>query len=385
MNRLSAAWPLALGSLRRARGRWLLTAALLGLAIASYLVYTTFMMAANAGAATVIAPARLPADLVFTGDRPLADEVVADWRRHAGVVTVATARLTAYHTAAGTLNVFALPADSPLWQAAGVVSVPGRGEILLPAALLTGETTLGAEFSLIPPRAQGGRQDLVVAGAHGAADLIFEDAGLIVALQHGPLPDCMFFWTAGPGATNSLAASLEVEYGQPGRPLLRTIASPAAIHTGSAEGLAAGILAQTYMPGFGILTMVLLFAGIGLFTVSSLAFLDRKRELAILKTVGLESQGVVDLFLLEQGIVALAGIFFGILLAMAVLPRVTAALPASQGLAWSSVVRAVIAGLVVQAAGVAVPALTARVATVNQLLYNLPIPLYARRIYRSEV
>jgi ABC-type antimicrobial peptide transport system permease subunit len=139
------------------------------------------------------------------------------------------------------------------------------------------------------------------------------------------------------------------------------------------------------MPGFGIMTMVFVFAAIGLFTISSLAFLDRKRELAILKTVGLESRGVVDLLLIEQGVIAIVGIGAGLLLGLFLVPRLTSVLPAALGISGASVVKSILVGLAVQAAGVIMPALTARVATVNQLLYNLPIPLHSRRIDKSEV
>lgn len=195
----------------------------------------------------------------------------------------------------------------------------------------------------------------------------------------------MFFWTSGPAATNSLADALYVDYLQPTRPILYAANGPSVIHTGSAGQMASGILSQTYMPGFSVMTMVFVFAAIGLFTVSALAFLDRKRELAILKTVGLESQGVTDLFLIEQGVVAAIGLTAGMILGAAMVPRLTAILPVAPSISGPSLFKAVLAGLAVQAAGVVLPAMTARVATVNQLLYDMPIPLYTRRVYQSEV
>jgi len=393
VSRFSAAWPLAKGSLRRGKVKWLLMAALLGLAIAVYLSYGTFMAGANAGARLAVDPPLLPADLVYRGNRPLPDSEIEDWQRTSGVTAFAEARLTDYHTAYGTLRVYALPIDSPLWQLAGVgsaaseapVTVPGVGEILLPAGLFAGQGVVGTEVTLIPPRAPAGKSMVMVTGLHSAADAVLGQAALVRALRHGPLPNSMFFWTTGQGTTNSLAASLEVAYLGPNRPVLYRPTDPTVVHQGSAGAMASGILAQTYMPGFGIMTMVFVFAAIGLFTTSSLAFLDRKRELAILKTIGLESQGVTDMFLIEQGVVAGIGIVAGILLGYLIVPRVTAVLPVAHSITLASVLKAIVAGLVVQAAGVVLPALTARVATVNQLLYNMPIPLHSRRISQSEV
>ena len=393
MNRFLAAWPLAKGSLRRGKVKWLLMAALLGLAIAAYLSYGTFMAGANAGARLAVDPPLLPADLIYRGNRPLPAAQIADWRRSSGVTAFAEARTTDYHTAYGTLRVFALPAESPLWQLAGVgtaggrvpVAMPQVGEILLPSGLFAGQEVVGTDLMLIPPQAPAGKSIVLVTGLHTAADAVLGQAALVRALDHGPLPNTMFFWTTGQGATNSLAASLQVAYLGPNRPVLYRPTDPTVLHQGSAAAMASGILTQTYMPGFGIMTMVFVFAAIGLFTTSSLAFLDRKRELAILKTIGLESQGVTDMFLIEQGVIAGVGIIAGILLGCLVVPRVTAVLPVAQGITLASVLKAIIAGLVVQAAGVVLPALTARVATVNQLLYNMPIPLHTRRIYQSEV
>ena len=394
MSRFGAAWPIARGSLGRGKVRWLLMAALLGLAIAAYLSYATFMAGANAGARLAVASPVLPADLVFLGARPLSAEALTDWRRHGGVTGMAEARLIDYHTAYGILRVFALPADSPLWPLVGVgstpgsgstVPLPGAGEILLPTGMLAETGLQSSQLTVIPPSAPAGRAFLTVVGAHAAVDSVFGQAGLVRAPANGPLPNCLFFWTTGQAATNSLAASLEVEYLQPTRPLVYRATGASVVHTGSADYLAAGILAQTYMPGFGIMTMVFIFSAIGLFTISSLSFLDRKRELAILKTVGLESRGVVELFSIEQGVVAAVGIGCGLVLGAYLVPRITAILPVATGISAATMLKAIVVGLLVQAAGVVMPALTARIATVNQLLYDMPIPLYSRRIYRSEV
>ncbi len=413
MNRYAAIWPIARGSLVRNRIRYAVMAMLLGLAVAAYLLYATFMIGANVEAGLAMEEHRLPADIVYLGRQALQPAVVEEWVRRGGVERVAPLRQTRYLTEYGSLRVFALPDESPVWAVAGVdgggggggsgrgsggaatsLARPDSGEVLVPAELyqriVAAHDASGTDRPLMltvltPGAPASAARQWRVAGVHAAEDSILGGAAIILLADPGPLPNSMFIWTTGQGATNSLASLIEVDYLGPGRPVLYGPEDPTVIHTRSAEVLAEGILAQTYMPGFGIMTMVFIFSGIGLFTSSSLAFLDRRRDLAILKTIGLENRGVVSLFLIEQGVIAVAGLAFGLTVAGIAVARMATYIPASQGLTAGSIVKAVIAGLAIQGAGVVVPALAARIATVNQLLFDQPIPLYYRRVYQSEV
>ncbi len=419
MSNLTAIWPIARGSLNRNRVRYLVMAALLGLAVASYLLYATFMIGANVEAGLAMEEHRLPADIVFLGRQSLQPDVIAEWSRRSGVVELAPLRQTRYVTEHGSLRVLAIPAGSPAWalalgsggdgggeggeggggggeSGAPQVPMPRANEILLPPGLYarlveqaegSGGGPAGAgTLTMLPPGAPPtSAREWRVIGAHTATDSIVGSSALVLLAEPGPLPNSMLIWTRGQAMTNSLAAILEVDYLAPTRPVLYEPEDPAVVTTRSAEALAEGILGQTYMPGFGIMTMVFIFSGIGLFTVSSLGFLDRKRDLAILKTVGMENAGGAALFLLEQGAIALLGFALGLIVAGVAIGRLAAYIPASQGLTGASVIKAVISGLLIQGAGVVVPALTARVATVNQLLYDQPIPLYYRRVHQSEV
>jgi len=376
----AAVWPLALRSLRRQRGRYALMSGLLGLGIATYLLYATYLSGAGLQASLALAPFELPADVVFLGQRTLAAAELGEWERRGGVDVLAVARLTEYRTEHGTLRVLALPAASPLWEAVGAPA-PEPGAILLPALF---RPRAGPTISLIPPRAPEGAAPAVVAGHHTATDVVLSSMALTLLPQPGPAPNCLFIWARTEAAAASLAGTLTVDYLQPRRPLLSRADGPVLLWTGTAAALARGVVSQTYMPGAGALTMVLAFCGIGLFTVSSLSFLDRKRDLAILKTVGLESGGITAMLLLEQGFVAAAGTALAMAVAAATIPPLRGLLPAGSGLRWTSVFWGVAVGMLVQAAGVALPVLTARVATVNQLLLNLPVSLQRRRVYGNR-
>lgn len=376
----AAVWPLAVRSLRRQRGRYALMAGLLGLGIATYLLYATYLSGAGLQASLALAPQELPADVVFLGQRTFSPAELGEWERRGGVDVLAIARLTEYRTEHGTLRVLALPAASPLWAAAGTPP-PEPGAILLPDLLAQ---RAGQTITLIPPRAPEGAAPAVVAGFHAATDEVLSSMALTLLPVPGPAPNSLFIWTRTEAGAASLAGVLTIEYLQPRRPLLSRADGPVLLWTGTAAALARGVVSQTYMPGAGALTMVLAFCGIGLFTVSSLSFLDRKRDLAILKTVGLESGGITAMFLLEQSIVAAAGIALALGVAAATIPPLRGLLPAGSGLRWPSVFWGVVVGMLVQVAGVALPTLTARVATVNQLLFNLPVPLQRRRVYGSK-
>jgi hypothetical protein len=411
MRDVAMVWPLAVRSLRRHRLRYALMSALLGLAVAAYLLYGTFLAGARHEASLRMGSFELPCDVALLSTRTgLTQETLADWMRRGGVASMSTGRLTLYHTSLGSLRVLALPADSPLWAAAGcgdpaagLAPVPGPRQVVLPATLARapagsgasadGAATGGASadgaavgdrLPLIPPRAPRGRIEVRVVGFHSAADHLLRDVALTALVSPGPLPNCMFIEARSQGAAASLASMLRLEFAQPRRPVLGQADDPIVLWTGTADELQRSVLSGTYMPGAGVMTLVFAFCAIGLFTVSSLGFLDRKRDLAILKTIGLESSGVTAMLLLEQAVVAGAGTAVALTVALLAIPRLGGFLPSGATLGIATVVKGTVAGLVVLGAGVILPALTARVASVNQLLYNLPIPLQTRRVYASK-
>jgi len=130
----------------------------------------------------------------------------------------------------------------------------------------------------------------------------------------------------------------------------------------AAESLALGVTGG--MSAFaGILLLSLAFVAVGVFTIFILAFLERRREIAILKTVGLTGVNIATVFWTEAGAVAFLGLLVGTAGAAVVLNVWFGA-----GLSLSMVARAaVVTGLVIVASCL-LPVAMARVATVSELL-----------------
>lgn len=388
MTQFAVVWPLALGALRRSWPRQALMAAILGLAIAAYLLYATFLTGAGQEARLLVESLDLPCDLVFLGKSTLSQAEIETVMRNASVTLCETARSTWYLTAAGYVRVLALRESSSLWGllagpggAEEAPPVPGRGEVLIPswAAELSG-LAVGQGFVLSPPRVPTAGSALRIAGVHQTADDLLGHCAFTLLPEAGPAPNALFVWMATPEAAAPLAWNLEQEYVRPGRPVVRTMDDPVILTAGLPDRMARSVLAQTYLPGAGVMMLVFGFCGIGLFTTVSLGFMDRRRSIAILKTVGMESAGVVTMLAVEQGLVAVAGTVLGSAIAAAAVPGLAAYFPGQPVLLWSSIIKGALAGVFVLGAAVFVPAASARVATVNQLLYNLPVPLMTRRI-----
>lgn len=391
-GQLAPALALAMRSMRRHRWRQVLMSALLGLTVAAYLLYGTFLVGAGHEASLAIGRFALPCDVALLSSRTgLTDEVLADWSRRGGVAWLSAGRLTWYHTSLGALRVLALPADSPLWAAAGRgdaagggAPLPGRYEIVLPATLAGAGAEVGTALPLIPPRAPLGRVDARVIGFHQAQDHLLGDLALALMARPGPLPNCLFIDAWTDTAAASLASALEVEFVGPRRPVLARPGDPTVWWKGTADDLRRAVLSGAYMPGASVMALVFGFCATGLLTMNSLAFLDRKRELAILKTVGLESPGVTAMLLAEQAVVAVAGSALAVMVAVAAIPWLGAFLPDGAVLRAGTVAQGVLAGVMVLGAGVLAPATAARVASVNQLLYDQPIPLERRKVRASD-
>lgn len=144
-------------------------------------------------------------------------------------------------------------------------------------------------------------------------------------------------------------------------------------HTPSERSVS--LLSQSSGAGQNLLWLVTLFVGIGVLTIAMTTFLKRRQEIASLKTVGLDEKQLTTLLSLEYALAVLAGLTlgcFGIAASRLFFPWLVE-------LNFLTFMRVLsIAALHMLSAsifGVLFPILTARVATVNQLLFARRIPL----------
>ena len=143
----------------------------------------------------------------------------------------------------------------------------------------------------------------------------------------------------------------------------------------SAAALAGDIVGMDVtFPAAVVTILVCLFVGAGAMGTMLLSFLDRRRELAILKTVGLGGGAISKLLAAEVLIVGAAGAVFGGL-----------ASPAMSSVFGYTVrpgdlIAAGLGGVAVLLASTALPILLARAATVTQLLTGQAVRLIYRRV-----
>ncbi len=146
-----------------------------------------------------------------------------------------------------------------------------------------------------------------------------------------------------------------------------------------AQVVAQQALRDTYQ-GFGnLVLLIFVFLTLGVLTALLLSFIDSKRELSVLKGLGLMPRELWGLFLINGVVTAVLGLASGIGLAylvsgimqargviLAIAPQHILSLSWRVALAYTL--------------AIAAPAALARRATVNQLLYDQPIPLLSNRV-----
>ncbi|MCL2548499.1 MAG: hypothetical protein FWE76_04955, partial [Symbiobacteriaceae bacterium] len=147
------------------------------------------------------------------------------------------------------------------------------------------------------------------------------------------------------------------------------------LYDGLPEALSQTMLSRIVRPSSGLLLLIFTFMGVGVLTVAMMTFLERRSELATLKSVGLSRDQLINLQSLEYGISLVLGLALGII-TTALLGRL---------LPWYSAFRltdllslgltAAFSMFFVLVCAVAFPTLTAQIATVNELLHARVIPL----------
>lgn len=135
------------------------------------------------------------------------------------------------------------------------------------------------------------------------------------------------------------------------------------------------LLQQIFQPGRWLLVLIFMFMGIGVLTVAFITFLERRRELAIMKSIGVSNGQIVYALGLEQGSAGLIGVIAGMIIVMLLGQRISwfSAIPSSE------LAKFVLQGsfytLAVMIAAISFPTILAKVATVNQLLFARNIPI----------
>ncbi len=336
-------WPLCRRLLVSGSRRNALVILLVALSLVFYSLYVSFLDVTYRESAKILRPAQLPSDIVLyvpRGVGPADREAVRVLhylsRREWGV-------LGQVATSFGATQVLFASAAAPLTVPGALVSgnLPLPGQCLLPQSL---QGVAGAEpgaamslTRLLGPGAPGpGAADaggagegasgglpgaVTIAGFYAPCDPWFEvpyvllDEEQFVAVGR---PSVAFLWLHPTGdfegkvlawlRNRFVPAELRVPY------VAQRADLPLVMTAGTPLQWARELQRAIYFPGGEAMFLLYVFFGVGVFTLMLLAFMDRRRERAVMKTLGLTSGQVATLLYMEMLAVAAAGLSLGGLL-----------------------------------------------------------------------
>jgi len=151
-----------------------------------------------------------------------------------------------------------------------------------------------------------------------------------------------------------------------------------------AEITARTLTQDIQMPAINALFLAFVFVAIGLFTVMLLSFYDRRRDIAIMKTVGIANSDVAAVIIGEIALVTVVSVLLAAGLSSFAVKSLSGSVWAGVlKVKWTNILKGAAVGFVVMALSAAFPVSLAHVATVNQLLYDQRIYLFHRKITRT--
>ncbi len=118
--------------------------------------------------------------------------------------------------------------------------------------------------------------------------------------------------------------------------------------------------------------------GIGIFAAMFMSFLDRRRELGIMKTVGIDSRTTAGTVSLEVVLTGVAGTIIGILASLAIAGRLEG-VSGPLTIPWISVIWGMLVASAILVAATFVPRAMAMQGTVMELLNQRAIPVFRKR------
>lgn len=420
---------LATHNLKRHKARTAVMAVILALVIAAYLVVMPIMEALARDASAKTADLDIPCDLALvighaivysqpnTADPtksqvmtlcPAATDRRLPWDSLKGFESVEFVTIEKAYTSLGTMDVLHGCPDAK-WFTSCVSIDAGRqpkaaDEVIIPAwyaqqsGLERGDT-LGIDYARTPLH-QFERAEYTVVGVFSTSFLL-ADAPIVYqpARHQHHLSDMNEYKTRGTGAR--LLALFDLGGQTPKIPNVRKTLTDAFVDAGrlvapearyridiitgftrETPALMARALAQdVQMPALNALFLAFVFVAVGLFTVMLMSFLERKRDIAIMKTVGITNDEVASVVMVETIVVAALGITLGFGLSFLLVRSFSgSALAPVLAFRWSYAVKASVIGVVVIGLAALFPVSLARLATVNQLLFDQKIYLFHKKV-----
>ncbi len=370
---------LALKNIWRWRYRALAVAGLVAVAFGLYVLYGALLLTSGQKGMAEIQPLTLPADMIVIPrgeslhkspaqfEKPKYNRRIMEYGEEAVAVTT--------YSRLGEIEILGVQANSRFFtgEKTGLVGQPltKSGQILLPQPLAESkQIKIGDQVTLATlDRSYGAYQEapFTVVGTINPSYELVQPLALrddLYALRGKAAPNRFLIQKYSDCELGYLVEWMETVFPQ------ATLLSANTPRT-----LGQRIVADMYQPGRQVLAMVYLFMGIGVLSITLITFLERRRELAVLKTLGVSNGQTALVLGFEQALSGVLGLGVGYALIKVI----------GQQLAWmGQIPSTTLRGLLLQGVVLTVlvlalsawfPTLTAKVATVNQLLFSRTIPI----------
>ncbi len=421
---------------RQKMGAYLVMTLLVAFTVAGYLVVSSYWRDATAVSTAAAEPLDFPyikATTLFaywTNPPMSRDEEFPPPRKYApvfndahlreisqipGVLDLSVAMEQTAFSKFGSTSLLSIEPGAPLWQALTVTS--GRlpentSEILVPEQFVAAGAKVGqvlkvkvagsvmpknyrVDSSLVEGVDPVPLKDLTVVGIYKSKSMM---SGLVSYLpvnrvsdypqtnpgkvtMSWPVPNTIFLHLSDPAKAQSVSSSWFGMYRDyPGAeppliPPMKVEWTPTL-----PEDMVRTAAGEVATPLYANLVNAFSLGAIGIFASMFISFLDRRKELGIMKTVGIDNSHTAGAVSVEVVFSGALGTIAGILAAAGV---TTFLLKGVSGNAISIPIGAVVAGIVVSAGVLAgatyVPRAMARQGTVMELLYGRPIPIIRNR------
>ncbi|MDP2858009.1 MAG: ABC transporter permease [Bacillota bacterium] len=366
----ATAWPVAARHIRRERLKTAVFSLCVATSVCIYLLFSAFAAATSRSALSGVDALALPADLIVVSG-PLSDEQVREVDRAPDIDLLEKGYWLDALSQGGRMPLVGLDPKAKALERMGTVvwgRMPARpGEMAVPEALgFTGP----AEGFMVTRTGPGGellQRAFSVVGAYRplsvvATCLVAVDADAR-ALDAGRQPNALFGFVDEGTAMREL--EIRTQRVLPEARVYSPVSPSAKMTSLVSSVLSPSNLATSFVFGLG---------GLGMFNLQLLSFLRRKREIGILRALGMDAREAGVLLFLEGFVLAIVGTVLGSIAAHLVIRQVGPALPYALTISPWAPAKAAFYSLLVFVAATWIPvALSAR-ATVDQLLYN-------RRVY----
>lgn len=337
-------------------------------------------------------------------------------RRLSGVEELSVALSQDSFSRFGSMEYLSIETGNPLWKDLSLISgsLPySASEILIPDSVQDASSYIGQVVTVKVTRAIAPRtywkdpvivdsydpspsKELTVVGVYRPSSVMisgligwlpvrrvesYPEADPEKVVMEWPTPNTVFLKLSNPAEAHSVSSAWSTLYPEMPEAEFPMIPPSKVEWTPDLpENLMREATSHVATPLFNNLISAFSLGAIGIFASMFISFLDRRKELGIMKTVGIDNTHTAQTISMEAIFAGVLGTVLGILAAAVVTTHSVAGISGNAiAIPWSALVRGVVIAGVVLAGATYIPSAMARQGTVMELLYGRPIPLVKKR------